>query len=790
MIGGELRKLFTLRILLLLALLLIADLVMSVIYQKEQAERYQYDTVKERMALLQTVEAAREENAAAVDAYFAELTADYNLQYEVWFESTLDPFSEGPSTFEFIAPHTYSTEYNDYDALNIYFTTVNDYPALLGEIIEKSKGNAGLLEALGISSTNKASAYQVELAQIYEGLLAETGASAHLTLGWDEWFGYTWGMLLVFLAALLLVLQSGLCDRDSGMEAILRTTRRGRWQRGFAKAGAFLVALTAIVLALRLAELAIFGGAMGLTSPLFALHNLRAMTYSPFAISILSGALLELAGLILSAFCFSMVCLVCTALVRNAFVSLLLGGGLIAGNLLLYWLDLGWFYQFLDLFSLASGDLLVRPPDIAHITLGDSLYPYSVALYLSLTLLLLPLLMLTTGAIRPKIKVRKARSLRPAPKPTAQQVQSARTRACRARPVGLFVGELAKKAHPVTFLLLVALIALHGVQNYETIRAGRSDGEGKTLALIEQYGDRVTDESLAAMRAHLAEDEALVADELDGQYVSAYLSGELTADEYADYRISKAQAQAEISVLSELVAHCSYLRGLEEEGIATELFYDGGYLTLFGRNYDVSCYLIILLLSASTFASEYGADRKGAMAMIVRTAKRGRKDLFAVKMGVSALIAAVAGLVFSLFDLAVFVDRYGITGMGAPLVCIERYASCPSMLTVGGYMAVYFALRVLAGVLLALFVTSLACMIPSVKLNLPITAALTLLPMVLTYFGLSVCKYFDYTAFLDGDRLWLTSWERGNVTLLAIFVAAAVAITVGLMTRAYRKFCK
>lgn len=790
MIGGELRKLLTLRILILLAVLLAADLVMSVIYQKEQAEIYQYDTVKEHIELLRTIEEARTEDADAVDAYYAELCAEYETQYQIWFESTLSSFAEDESTFEFIAPYTYSADYNDYEALNIYFSTVNDYPALLQRIIDQTKANAGLLEALGISSTNKASAYQVQLAEIYEGLLENNETSVHLTLGWNEWFGYSYGMLLIFLAALLLVLQSGLCDRDTGMEVILRTTRRGRWQRGFAKAGAFFVALTAIVLIARIVELAVYGCALGLTSLFHAIQNVRCMTYSPFAMTIMTGALLKIVGLILSAFCFSMVCLVCTALVRNAFVSIALGGGLIAGNLLLYWFDLGWYYQFLDVFSLASGDLLVRPPDVVHITMGKSLYPYSVLLYCLIATWLIPILMFTTGAIRPKLKARKLRGLIWGRKPTTVKHKPVKLRTLRCRPIGLFAGEFAKKISPITIVLLIALIAFHGVQNYATIRSGRSDGEGKILGLIELYGNHITDDSLKAMNEHLAEDEALVAGVYDGQYVSDYLSGAISSDEYTDYRISKAQAQAEVSVLSELVSHCTYLRGLEEAGIATELFYDGGFLTLFGRNFDPGYYLMIVLLCASAFTSEYGSDGKNGLAFILRAAPRGRKPVFMAKMFTSVLIAATMGLLLNLFDFIVFVGRFGTTGMGAPLVCIEQYATFPSSITVGGYMAVYFGIRILAGILLALFITSLSCLIPSVKLNLPITMALTLLPMALTYLGLSICKYFDYTAFLDGDRLWLLSWEAGSAALLVGFVAVTAVITTGLTAASYRKFCK
>ena len=108
-------------------MIMLVNLGMSISYPKEQDELYDNEYIKENLGMFQEIAKAMKEDPQKIADYYAELEAEYEKQYAIWEEAT-DPILhpelyEGLDTivrtFEFIAPHTFSQKWNDYDAIGM-----------------------------------------------------------------------------------------------------------------------------------------------------------------------------------------------------------------------------------------------------------------------------------------------------------------------------------------------------------------------------------------------------------------------------------------------------------------------------------------------------------------------------------------------------------------------------------------------------------------------------------------------------------------------------------------------
>lgn len=792
---SELRKLLTRRIGVAVLLLLTLNLLSLHFMADRSAEKYErLEPYREAFAQLEQVCSSDPEYYAA---YYLELKEERDAAYKEW-EANQPLFPEigeveDPivAPFEYKSPSTIAEGYEDYVILDRYVYYMSDFRTVLGGSVTNAQNNLAAMERFGINTDTPTGDYQRKMIELYSGILEETDATSSLVLGWDEFLSYENGIIFLFLASMLLAVQIGLADRESGFEPVLRTCRRGRWQPAVAKCVTIVVALAGIAILFTLTEIIYIALRFGLSSPLRSLQNVSGYVFAPYAICILDGVLLGLLGRVLSASLLGAITLLLTALTRQVVLPLIVSGLFTVANLLLHWISLFGEWRVFNLFEPASGDLLKRTPVIALQGFGNSLYPLMIGI------LALLLIAFSIGAVityhlrRPTSKVRSLPKLTAIAGKLTKRSQSTPKR-LKVRKPSLMRGELQKLLSP---LLVAAILLLVGVRTYQAIERfeiTESDVDSRKRDYADRFGGVMTDEKAEALNAEYDYAVGITNEELRQENMVAYAMGEMSGDDYYAYQLEYAKASAALPVLSEEVAHVVYLQAkAAETGLETVYFFDGGYVDFFNIALDLPLYLLVLLGLSAIFAKEYAGDSsKGGFIQILRTTKNGRTPVFVRKLAWAAIYSCGLTLAFAALDLFLLWRGEGLPALSAPLVSMERYADVASSITVGGYLVICVALRTLGALVLALLTTTLSCLLKNTKLVLALTAAITLLPYALYYFGIKHARYFDFTALLSGDRLWLTSWEQGSVALLVGFVAVVVAITAGLAAVSYRKFCK
>ena len=142
---------------------------------------------------------------------------------------------------------------------------------------------------------------------------------------------------------------------------------------------------------------------------------------------------------------------------------------------------------------------------------------------------------------------------------------------------------------------------------------------------------------------------------------------------------------------------CRYYTPLADEKFGFEMI--RGWNEFFSQNITT---ILIAITVASTLCTAFTCDIDAGMNGIQRTAKYGGKPLRRAKLSFVALSSAAITLVFTLTPLIVFSLSCGLSSLSEPVQSVEALVLCPYSLTIGEFLCVYLAVRVLFFVIFAL----------------------------------------------------------------------------------------
>lgn len=788
LIRSELMKMLTRRVMIFIVILLTVNFFVCFYYAHTEAVARKYDERSQYADAFAALEKISAENPEEAIAYYQTLKDGEAIAREEWnkhlSENTLHTeLADLP--FHYSSPSTLAEGYEDWALFDQYLNWVNDYPSILRDTVSRAEHNTNVLGVFGVQNNSPSGIYQQKLHDIYSDVLSKSDQTASMVYGWDEYFTYDYGFLFLALAIMIMAVQIALCDRESGMEVIIRTNKRGRMARGISQSLALLLAMLALTCLFKLTELSAVALRCGLSDPSRSIQNVRAFTYSPLVLSIAENALLQLALTFLSACTLAFFCMAITAFSKNVIATVVCGVVMIGINMFCYFFQSLFEWQSMNLLSLSYGEHFKSLPPIAFNQMGRSTLPFAVSIFLIAFAVLFVLNLLANQFVRPKLSIKPiARLFRNLSEVISAEKPKASIRA-HSMILALLRGEARKHLSHLMVAVLILLIGLHIHQTLTALSSEMNAEEARLASYIEQYGQTVDEELLQRMNTKLEEYSRFLSDETEDAYRKDYLSGAITPYEYYAYKAERSRIEIALPAFKQMVNHTHYLLSLEEQGIETVLFNDYGYLTFFERGFDRAYYLIIIFLTASMFAVEY----RHKFIDILRTTKHGRGRIMFCKYAFSMLVTVIVGIAFALYDFHLLETRYRLEGFTAPLVCIENYASFAPWITVGDYIMLCFIIRILAGILLATVITGLSALLPQVKFTLPIAVGITLLPHALTSLGLQQADLFDYTHFFDANRFMLKLTENGGWLYILLPIAYLI-LSVALFLAAKRKIIR
>ena len=246
-----------------------------------------------------------------------------------------------------------------------------------------------------------------------------------------------------------------------------------------------------------------------------------------------------------------------------------------------------------------------------------------------------------------------------------------------------------------------------------------------------------------------------------------YARGEITEEEWNTYTQALNQADLKINSAAIFAEKAEQFLEQPEDLPPAHYIYEYGWQTVFTllRFPDVFLLVAVLLLSAQCFS----AEAAGGMLPVLLAARRGRRQLFAVKL-LALLAVCLGGCVLSgWLEWAVFARRGWLNDGGAPLYSVTWMRDCPLELTLEQGYGLCLAVRTLAALLFAVMIFGLSVWIRG-GANLIFTG-LCLLALPLLWDG--PAALFTYSGLLCGSGMLLWLGQSGMPLAVPLAVTGA-----------------
>ena len=759
----------------------------------------------EPSALIADFFAEYEENPDELNAYYDRILA-FNAEQNRLFAEAMAAgnFDFEPETL----PDVYSTDenYSDRKLFAKLFEAINaaaEYPEVMQRVIDRAYSNLDEFAQMGITPDSFTYRYQLRVIKLYESVRDNVELRVVYTRGWSEYFDYTIVDLFIFF----ILMMSGSVifaeEKQTGILPMLRVSKHGRARTAAAKIISALCFTWFVTLIFTATTFAVFGLRLGYSTPTNVLQSLSEFTLSPYKITI-GGYFAVTAGVKLLTFSlFTLVILALATVFYNYIMIWLCGLGFFGLNFLFYalkYLDSSNPLKNLNLVSTAAVNPIFTRYRAVNL-FGN------VAGYLPFMLVLFGILSVGCGVFA-VIRFAKGGELRPGfIDPIACALCELSSRVSNSLrnlklpefrknySMSLFSTEVYKTLISSRFIIAIALLlAVKCVYSVNTNSPARSYADSVYKEYMTSLEGELTDEK----RGILAKEREMIDSTLVKQQPmqQAYVNGEISFDEYRKYLSDYNYAFSRSDLLKVIESHAAYLEKTEaESGLKGWFAYDTGWKKLYSGDADLFLYTSILLLLTGSFASEYlSRSSTGGFSQILRATKNGRERTFFAKLISAGTISSVLALLFNAVDLCVIFTGYEMPSADAPLVSIELFGSVESGITVGGYLAVFLMLRLVAALIMSMLVCALSELLCRYVPVLGSVAVLTLLPGLFAYFGLRAAEKVSFLNLLAGTPLFIESAKcslfGSGWSMLALWIAAAGCAVFAMLVPAKKMFVK
>ncbi len=719
---------------------------------------------------------------AALDAYTADPEA-WKVEYERLKEAFRQAHAEAETEVETTPSGGVTTHYNiektedvlkyyDYRDAERVINRLEESVKDIKRIVRVARVELDNLTASGVKPTDYDYEYQQDLIEIYS-VNALIPIRGEYLRGWDHYFTYSSGNVL--LVMLLLVLVPGICleEHASGMYPILHATKRGRVHTILCKLAVMLGAIIACVLLFTGTTLAIYGKIHGFSSLGNFLQAFDLFKSCPEIVTVGDYLLNTILTKILVLFGMGAIILLLSAVFRKYALTFVTSLGIVGVNLVLH------FVVSFDMASFAGaikllGCFTVMDTNTAYeryhaLNLFNNAVPYipaSLVLYGLIALVGCALTVLFFCRTQGRTRVQKERKF------ALKRLIRLPNTAVPLPGRGLVGAELHKNLLSNGFILVLAVVLL--VKCF--LAGGEWVYEGSfTDSVWREYTVRLEGELSEEKLAYIAGERARI-DNAIAQYDSVIqdnMAGLLTPEEYQVYMDEYAYANQRNDHFARIEAQAAHIQSLAEEGKAAHFVYDTGWRAVFSQEFDWLLYGVTLLLFAAVFADEF----RGGTPFILRATKKGRGRVFLAKYLTALGTATVVFAAFTVIDLVGATRAYDLPAAGVPLASIGSFAALPEM-TLWQYYLLMTAVKYAGILALTTILLGVSLLTKKTISTLSVVSVVTIMPYLLRRLGLDVAWYADYTYLLDGNRYLVTAAENGRYALF--FTGAVVLVTLGL----------
>ncbi len=756
--------------LILFVLLFIVNAVLSFTEAKEAAEKnYSYDDKTQQMIM----ELAKEYSAdpEAWEKEYARLQEYYEEYME---EARKEHAGEGSYTIDY-GDDPDMVKHSRYQMTMRFLQKIDSYPEDIKKVIRAAKITKEDLLAAGVKESDYAYEYQDQIIELYS-VNKLIPLKYEYMQGWDKYFAYTNGNVLLVMLLLFLVPGLTIEEYAGGMYPILHATKKGRPHVILCKLGVLLCTVTASVLLYTATTLLFYGTQCGFSSLDNYIQAFTDYKYCPEIVTVGDLLLNSVLAKILVLFALGALILLLSSLIKKYALTFVASLGVVGINLVLH------FLPSVDMASLPGTLKLLGCFTYMDVQTGYTRYHalnlFNNALpYLSATAILYGILaaICTAFVVLLFCRTGKASHL------LRHKEEGKLKKKLRLPPVAIplptrtLVGaELHKNLISNKYILvLAAVLLLKGVLSANTWEHRESFEDSVYKEYMTRLAGEMTEEkSMYVWNERVRIDSAI---SNQNQVIVDFREGRITEEEYYEQMDEASYALQRTEIFKRVENQNNHISKLKLEGRDAYFVYDTGWRQVLSGDFDWLLYGVALLLFAGLFAEEY---RSGTTS-ILRATKKGRKQVWRAKVWTSLLLITALFAIFTAMDIINAVSTFDLPMVDAPLQSITELAELPDM-SIKEYLILCIAIRYLALLSLTVIILQVSLLTKKVLNTLSIVAIATILPYLLRRLGLGLAEYFDYTYLLGGAHFLKTASAH---PVYAVFFIILVPSVVMILSR-------
>lgn len=743
-----------------------------------------------------------------LDLYYEKIKAFNDNQQDLYEQA----MSQGmPDYQKEVMPNLYSDVegYSDTELFNKLYEavkTADEYPMRLEEVIDRAFANLDALTDMGVTEDSFTYRYQLRVIDLYELMRDNVKIDVEYVRGWSEYFSYDIVNVFIFIMLILPCSIIFTSEKQTGFMPVMRTTKNGRGRTATAKLIAVFILTAVFTLMFTITTFAVYGIRLGFSSPYCAIQSLSGFTFSPYQITVGEYFILDLGVKVLVFSAFSALISMLSVVLYNYILIYLSGLGVVGVSFLLHsteQLNANSILGNLNPITVTACEplfLRYRAADLFGSVVGFVpimcwLFPVIATMCTAFTVVLYVrglngvrvgwLDIIISGCVKTANKIRLRCSkffTRSSERP-------------RKYNRSLIYAEVFKTLISTRFIIIVLLILFAKILYSDSFN---SPNISYRDTVYREYMTMLSGEITEEKLDYIANERTVIDGILERETMmrEAYQRGEIDLDEYSEYLSDFNYAYSRTDVLAEIERHAEYLVFSEaKNGTKGWFIYDTGWKQMYMGDADLFLYTSILLLLSGSFAAEYlSKSSSGSFAQLLRSTKNGRHRTFYAKMISAVIISVLLTLIMGAVDVAVISRGYELPSADAPLMSIEAFAESPGNITVTGYFFLFFSLRMIGAVILALLVCALSQLLARYIPVLGTVVILTLLPMLFAYFGFAFAEKINFLNLLAGTPIFLQSTNMSlfgsGYAMLVLWLTVAVLAVFAMIIPAKRTFVK
>jgi hypothetical protein len=147
-------------------------------------------------------------------------------------------------------------------------------------------------------------------------------------------------------------------------------------------------------------------------------------------------------------------------------------------------------------------------------------------------------------------------------------------------------------------------------------------------------------------------------------------------------------------------------------------------------------HLLFLLGLIACAAPIYAAENTFCAKRLLMTTPKGRMKSFYRRFGIGAIATTILFIAAYLPGVVNILESYGTSGIEAPIQSISGYHDFPFPISIAGFICLIYGIRLLAAILMLMFVLCISYFSKNMASALSIASAAFLAPYVLVLLGL------------------------------------------------------